>query len=320
MIRLARLLFALITFTLIGGCVKTPTGSTQPNVNPDSSIQSMSAEAIANPDSTIQISVFNFPDLSSWRIYRQNGTGKQLLAVRWNSVYYDTSKPFSSTMEYSIEVIDKNKNLIKSLSVSATMCDSEKTVGLILPNTCTRWVEGEPHHIWWNPQSFPGDSIQIKVIYENYEYIYDSIQTENSGQFTWESGQEFWPFGDYLIPFSVTITLSSVQNSGYQYSVSIPSLIKASSTDSINIPKFLDTVRIGTVSPLAWNPDIFNGPIGIILFDSQKAFSTVINSSYANNGENTWIVPNVAPGIYYLGFYSDSPLFFVYSMPFIIAN
>jgi hypothetical protein len=280
----------------------------------------MSAEAIINPDSTVQISVFNFPDLSSWRIYRQNGTQKQLLAVRWNSVYCDTSKPFFLPMEYSIEVIDKNKNLIKSLSVSAIRCDSEKTVGLILPNKCTKWVEGEPHHIRWNPQSFPGDSIQIMVnTYQGDIGVQSLINTENNGQFTWESRNEFVPFGNYTVPFSAHLTLSSQQNSGYYYEIYIQ-IFKASSTDSIGLPKLLDTVQIGTVSPLAWNPNIFKDPIWISLFDSQKSFSMIINSNCANNGENTWIVPNVTPGIYYLGFYSDSPLFFIYSMPFIIAN
>jgi hypothetical protein len=172
-------------------------------------------------------------------------------------------------------------------------------------------VQGQPHTILWNPQSFPGDSVNF-IIWESSE----TLTVKNNGRYIFKN-----MYAGGWTSFIINGCDSGVWNCSYVYEVPHMTTAPSSSSDRITYPKRGDTLHIGTRQYVTWDRMLFGGSVMIWLCDSTKKrdFARQVSDKTPNTGELAWPVPNISPGIYCFEFEDWADTIIVYGMPFFIA-
>jgi|GEM_PF-4939343 hypothetical protein len=294
---------------VLQGCNRNPIESQQPSDfrQPSDSQQTSTwydnaeVEAINKPDSTVQLFVDTLPVLCSWRISRVVGGAPHLIKHVWGQCYHDSCPSPGEPVDYRIVLLDDNGDSVREIPISSAPWVNKTRVGLIYPDSGTKLVEGERIPVIWNPESFPDSFVEI---------TYDaSVTVRNTGRYLTDF---------YSVNRFESIIISDSVNSAYRYS-QFYCRGYVSLSEIVTSPGFKDTVRIGLATPLSWKTNAFSNPIQINLVDEQ--YNDVAFVGYRDNsGEFAWIVPNVAPGIYYLRLTEDATYLWHYSLPFFIAR
>lgn len=268
----------------------------------DSTGLNFNVDAVLNPDSTVQIYISDVPFLYFWEVKR-NGVIQDTL---WNQLWIDTLRGSETTL-YNLTLFNVVGDTVAERVVTAKKFGDIPKVGITFPNAKTKEVIGSTQRVYWTPESFLCDSVQIYVAHiGNNKEVTKSIIVPNEGSASFTLNRNY--YYDYIkikstiYAYYKIFPKGSDPNGVYAYRSDYIRVLLPSYSKKITYPSLGDTLAVGTISYITWDKtEIVNESdnLEIVLLDSE--LNEVYNFGYLeNSGEYVWSVPNLGSGLYYI--------------------
>lgn len=298
-------LLSLLSVTFLTGCFGV-TDSTDTDQD-STTVDELTLDAVLNPDSSVQIYLPQLPFMFSWEV-EKNGV---VMDTLWNQLWLDTS---SNTENSSYDITLKNSDgePIAEKTFTPKKNSDVSEIGLIYPHNKTKLVIGSDQMIFWNPESFPSDSVSVEIKYVEKLKEGNGGSTTKTTLYCPNTGDAKTVlkarYFDYAYKpeesnLFVTFKLSPVGifNSGvYTYESGLLDLMLPNYSSKVTFPSVKDTVNVGKTSYLTWDKTLCHASNISFSLRDENALPVYSFGEINNNGEYVWTVPNIEEGYYHI--------------------